>query len=191
MDTLTAATHQDTESAAPGERSRRTSEATPPDNPAIDSEVRERLELRAKTGIGDFLAAAVGGAAVSGAAAEYCESLGVPVVGHLPMAIFDRPAPTVETRAITAGASRRRECCSPSYRMFLKAIGSGQPRYLHAVRPNPARSRYLGNRPQRRQADTLAKDASGSGDGCGGHAGESGSRPHRGPVSRSGWKTWP
>ena len=77
--------------------------ATPPDNPAIDSEVRERLELRAKTGIGDFLRAAVGGAAVSGAAAEYADACGVPTVGHLPMAIFARPAPTVETRAITPG----------------------------------------------------------------------------------------
>ena len=100
LGTLSAA-HTDTESqlraaiAADGD-------ATPPDNPAIDSEVRERLELRAKTGIGDFLRAAVGGAAVTGAAAEYADALGVPLVGHLPMAIFERPAP-VETRAITPG----------------------------------------------------------------------------------------
>ena len=101
LDTL-GTTHQDTESQL---RAAIASDAaaTPPDNPAIDAEVRERLELRAKTGIGDFLRAAVGGAAVSGAAAEYAAACGVPTVGHLPMAIFDRTAPTVEVRAITPG----------------------------------------------------------------------------------------
>ena len=101
LDTLGTA-HQDTESQL---RAAIASDAaaTPPDNPAIDSEVRERLELRAKTGISDFLRAAVGGAAVSGAAAEYADACGVPTVGHLPMAIFARTAPTVETRAITPG----------------------------------------------------------------------------------------
>ena len=78
--------------------------ATPAGNPAIDSEVRARQELRGRTGSGDFLRAAVGGAAVTGAAAEYADACGVPVVGHMPMAIFARPdAPTVETRAITPG----------------------------------------------------------------------------------------
>ena len=101
LDTLSAA-HTDTESqlrasiAADGE-------ATPPGDPVFDSEARERLELRANTGIGDFLRAAVGGAAVTGAAAEYAEACGVPTVGHLPMAIFARPATTTETRAITPG----------------------------------------------------------------------------------------
>ena len=102
LDTL-GTTHQDTESQL---RAAIASDAaaTPPDNPAIDSEVRERLELRAKTGIGDFLRAAVGGAAVTGAAAEYADACGVPTVGHLPiLAIFARTAPTVETRAITPG----------------------------------------------------------------------------------------
>ena len=100
LDTLSAA-HTDTESqlrasiAADGA-------ATPPDNPAIDSEDRERLELRSKTGLADFLRAAAGGTSVTGAAGEYAAALGVPTVGHLPMAIFARPAP-VETRAITPG----------------------------------------------------------------------------------------
>ena len=101
LDTL-GTTHQDTEAQLRAAIAADAA-ATPPDNPAIDSEVRERLELRAKTGIGDFLRAAVGGAAVSGAAAEYADACGVPTVGHLPMAIFARPAPTVETRAITPG----------------------------------------------------------------------------------------
>ena len=73
-----------------------------------DAEGRERLELRAKTGIADFLRAAAGGTSVDGAAAEYCQSLGIPASGHLPMALFaptnqHSHIPTVETRAITSG----------------------------------------------------------------------------------------
>ena len=68
-----------------------------------DPENRERLELRGKTGIGDFLSAAAVGGPVTGAAAEYAAACGVPVGGYLPMAIFARSAPTVETRAITPG----------------------------------------------------------------------------------------
>ena len=66
-------------------------------------ETRERIELLAKTGIADFLRAAATMTAVTGAAAEYASSLGVPTTGHLPMAIFARTPPTVETRAITPG----------------------------------------------------------------------------------------
>ena len=99
LDTLTAA-HTDTEAQLRASIAADDA-ATPLGDPVFDSEVRERLELRAKTGIGDFLRAAVGGASVTGAAAEYAEACGVPTVGHLPMAIFDRPAPAVETRAIT------------------------------------------------------------------------------------------
>ena len=59
--------------------------------PTTDPENRERLELRSKTGIGDFLAAAAVGGAVTGAAAEYAAACGVPTVGgHLPMALFAR-----------------------------------------------------------------------------------------------------
>ena len=76
-----------------------------------DAEGRERLELRAKTGLADFLRAAAGGTSITGAAAEYADACGVPASGHLPMAIFARSAPTnthlhlptVETRAVTPG----------------------------------------------------------------------------------------
>ena len=68
-----------------------------------DPEQRERLELRSKTGLADFLRAAADGRSVVGAAAEYAESLGVPTTGHLPMALFGRSAPMPETRAITPG----------------------------------------------------------------------------------------
>ena len=79
LDTLGTA-HQDTEAqlrasiAAEGE-------ATPAGDPSVDPEARERVELRSKTGISEFLRAAVGGAAVSGAAAEYAAACGVPTVG--------------------------------------------------------------------------------------------------------------
>ena len=67
-----------------------------------DPEQRERRELRSKTGLADFLRAAADGRSVVGAAAEYATSLGVPTVGHLPMALFWRTTTTTpETRAIT------------------------------------------------------------------------------------------
>ena len=50
LDTLSAA-HTDTEAQLRAAIAADAA-ATPPDNPAIDSEVRERLELRGKTGIG-------------------------------------------------------------------------------------------------------------------------------------------
>ena len=73
-----------------------------------DAEGRERIELRSKTGLADFLKAAAGGTSVNGAAAEYAASLGVPASGHLPMALFAPTnqhlhIPTVETRAVTPG----------------------------------------------------------------------------------------
>ena len=83
--------------AAEDDASRSTVETT-------DPETRERVELRAKTGISDFLKAAVAGAAVTGAASEYAAACGVPTVGHLPMAIFAGTAPSApEVRAITPG----------------------------------------------------------------------------------------
>ena len=48
-----------------------------------DSETRERAELRAKTGLADYLRAAAGGSAVTGAAAEYATSLRCPDRGAL------------------------------------------------------------------------------------------------------------
>ena len=68
-----------------------------------DTETRERSAIRGRTGVADFLRAAAGGAAVSGAAAEYCQSLGVPTTGHIPMALFGRTTSPVEERAITPG----------------------------------------------------------------------------------------
>ena len=101
LSTLIAA-HQDSEiqlRAAISSDDDATARAVKPSDP----ETRERLELRGRTGIGDFMRAAAIGAAVDGAAKEYAESCNVPIVGHLPMSIFERQESQVETRAITPG----------------------------------------------------------------------------------------
>ena len=130
-----------------------------------DAETRERIELRSKTGIADFLKAAVGGSAVTGAAAEYATSLGVPTVGHVPMAIFARTAPTnthfhlptVETRAITPGPAVNgilqplvpfmfERSAAASLGIVMPTVPSGQVQIPRITTAPPA--------------DTLAKDGS-------------------------------
>ena len=115
--------------AAAEDDTARTVETTDPEN-------RERLELRGKTGIGDFLSAAAVGGPVTGAAAEYAAACGVPVGGYLPMAIFAGSAPTVETRAITPGPAVKGMRCSPTVPYRVRAVGGGIPRDHYAVRPN-------------------------------------------------------
>ena len=66
-----------------------------------DPEQRERIELRSKTGLADFLSAAAGGREVSGAAREYAASVGCSPLNRLPLDIFRNGQP--ETRAVTAG----------------------------------------------------------------------------------------
>ena len=123
---------------------------------AGDSETRERAELRSKTGLADFLKAAAGGSAVTGAAAEYAESLGVPTTGHLPMALFGRSAPTVETRAITPGPAVKgmlqptvpfvfERSAAASLGIAMPMVESGQVQIPKITTAPPA--------------DTLAKDA--------------------------------
>ena len=64
-------------------------------------ETRERIELRSKTGVAEFLSAAAGGREVTGAAREYADACGVGPLSRLPLAIFRDGQP--ETRAITGG----------------------------------------------------------------------------------------
>ena len=66
-----------------------------------DPETRERLELRSRTGLGDFFAAAAGGREVVGAAKEYAAACGVSPLGRLPLDIFQDGQP--EVRAVTGG----------------------------------------------------------------------------------------
>ena len=93
-----------------------------------DGETRERLELRSKTGLADYLRAAAGGTSVTGAAAEYAESLGVPTTGHLPMellgALRPRPrrGPSHLGQPWTVPCSRPSRSCSSEVRR--RASGS-------------------------------------------------------------------
>ena len=93
--------HQDTEARL--RASTAADDSTPQPAPASDAEARERLELRGRTGLADFISAAASGSAVTGAAAEYAASVGCPAVGHLPMSMFATTTPAVEQRAITPG----------------------------------------------------------------------------------------
>ena len=147
------------------------------------SENRERLELRSKTGLADFLRAAAGGTSVSGAALEYCESLGVPTVGHLPMAIFGRTTP--ETRAITPGPA---------------VNGPLQPTVPYVFERSAAASLGIAMRPSLRPSanpenhhGSTGDTAVGrrSGNGGGGHGWSIRLQSESPEVSRSGSRIWP
>ena len=136
--------------AAAEDDTARTVETTDPEN-------RERLELRGKTGIGDFLSAAAVGGPVTGAAAEYAAACGVPVGGYLPMAIFAGSAPTVETRAITPGPAVKgmlqpvvpfvfERSAAASLGIVMPTVPMGQVQIPKVTTAPPS--------------DTLAKDAS-------------------------------
>ena len=66
-----------------------------------DPEQRERLQIRKKTGLADFLSAAAGGREVTGAAKEYADSVGCSPLNRIPLDIFKDGEP--ETRTITPG----------------------------------------------------------------------------------------
>ena len=68
--------------------------------PTGDPEARERLEIRSKTGLADFLSAAAGGREVTGAAKDYAASVGCSPLNRLPLDIFGNGGQ--ETRAVTS-----------------------------------------------------------------------------------------
>ena len=68
--------------------------------PTGDPEARERLEIRKKTGLADFLSAAAGGREVVGAAKDYAASVGCSPLNRLPLDIFGNGGQ--ETRAVTS-----------------------------------------------------------------------------------------
>ena len=77
---------------------------------AEPAEVRERREVRNKTGLRDYLIAACSGAPVTGAAAEFNAACDVASGDHVPVELFDGPARELrqaaqrsEHRAITPG----------------------------------------------------------------------------------------
>ena len=122
-----------------------------------DSETRERLELRSKTGLADFLKAAVGGSAVTGAAAEYAAACGVPTVGHVPMEIFSRAAPTVETRAVTPGPAVKGALQPTVPFVFERSAAASLGIMMPSVPIGQVQIPKITTAPP---ADTLAKDGS-------------------------------
>ena len=69
-----------------------------------DAEERERLELRGKARVSDFVTAALTGRPVRGASAEYSEAAGTP--GTMPLDLLDMPeVEGPEVRAVTPGPS--------------------------------------------------------------------------------------
>ena len=89
------ATHQDTESQLRAAIAADDA-ATPPDNPAIDSEVRERLELRGRASFGRYLHAALTGAQITGAEAEFQSACKVP---GIPLDLFEQDRPEIRADA--------------------------------------------------------------------------------------------
>ena len=185
LDTL-GATHQDTESQLRAAIAADDA-ATPPGDPVFDSEARERLELRAKTGIVDFLRAAAGGAAVGGAAAEYAAACGVPAVGHLPMAIFARTAPAVEERAITPGPAVQGALQPTVPFVFERSAAASLGILMPSVPSGQVQIPKIGTAPP---SDTLAKDGAAPATAASVTLVNQGSRPHRrqfrGPCRGSG-----
>ena len=117
-----------------------------------DPESRARLEIRGRTGIGDYLSAAAGGSAVTGAAKEYSESCNVPIVGYMPMAIFE---PTVETRAITPGPAVKGALQPTVPYVFERSAAASLGIMMPGVGNGQVQIPKIGTAPP---ADTLAKD---------------------------------
>ena len=118
-------------------------------------ELRERTELRAKTGIADFLAAAAGGTAVIGAAAEYATSLGVPTVGHIPLALFGPTTTTPESRAITPAPTVKGSLQPIVPYLFERSAAASLGIEFPSVPAGQVQIPKVGTAPP---ADTLAKD---------------------------------
>ena len=125
--------------------------------PTGDPEQREKLELRSKTGLADYLRAAAGGTSVTGAAAEYAASLGVPTTGHLPMALFGHTTPTAETRAITPGPAVKGMLQPVVPFVFERSAAASLGIMMPSVPMGQVQIPRIETAPP---SDTLAKDAS-------------------------------
>ena len=122
---------------------------------AGDPAQRERREIRSKTGLADFLRAAAGGTAVTGAAAEYASALGVPTVGHVPLEIFARSAPAVEQRAVTAGPAVKGALQPIVPYLFERSAAASLGIAMPSVPSGQVQIAKVGTAPP---SDTLAKD---------------------------------
>ena len=119
-----------------------------------DPETRERLEIRKKTGLSDFLAAAVAGREVSGAAKEYADAVGCAPLNRLPLDIFVDGQP--ETRAITAGPAIDGPVETAVPFVFQRSAAESLGIQMPTHGPGAVQVPRVTTAPP---ADTLAKDA--------------------------------
>ena len=122
---------------------------------AGDPEHRERLEIRSRTGLADYLRAAAGGTSVTGAAAEYAAACKVPDVGHVPMALFGRTTPILEERAITPGPAVKGALQPIVPYLFERSAAASLGIEMPSVPMGQVQIPKVGTAPP---ADTLAKD---------------------------------
>lgn len=121
---------------------------------AADAETRERIALRGKTGIGDYMQAAAANQPPTGAAAEYRDSLKLPALGPnggvlMPLDIFEAMRP--ETRAVTPGVVAEQQAAPTAPYAFERSaaaslgfqfpmVGPGQQNYPVVTTGAPAGS---------------------------------------------------
>ena len=121
------------------------------DNQVVDAETRERLELRSRSKVADFVIAAMTGRPVQGASAEFADAVGTP--GQMPLGLLEP-----ETRAVTPGpASETVTATRPTvpyafHRTDAAALGIAMP----MVTPGEAHFPALTTAPP---AGPKAKDA--------------------------------
>ena len=134
----------------------------------VDAETRERSELRSRSAFGDYIAAAVLGQSLTGAAAEYAAAEGCP--GMLPVALFGAPV-AVEHRAITPGPAAGAESTtqptvpalfarsdSAALGVQFPAVAAGEAHFPVLSTPPPAAIKAAGAAaPVTAGAFTLAK----------------------------------
>ena len=122
---------------------------------AGDAETRERRRILGKTGLADFLAAAAGGRAVSGAALEYAAACKVADTGRIPLDLFRDRSP--ETRAITPGPAVNAPPQPTVPYVFERSAAATLGVMMPTVPPGQVQIPRVTTEPP---ADTLAKDAS-------------------------------
>ena len=119
-----------------------------------DPEQRERLEIRSKTGLADFLSAASGGREVTGAAKEYAAAVGCAPLGMIPLDIFRNGQP--ETRAVTAGPAVDGPVEPAVPYVFQRSAAASLGIQMPTHGPGAVQVPRVTTAPP---ADTLAKDA--------------------------------
>ena len=120
-------------------------------------EQRERLELRNKTGLADFLRAAAGGTSVTGAAKEFAAACHVADVGHIPMSLFGRTTPQVELRAVTPAPAAKGALQPIIPYLFERSAAASLGIEMPSVPAGQVQIPKIGTAPP---SDTVAKDGS-------------------------------